>query len=107
MTVVRRAQSGATIRKKRDETKEVRSQRQPSRLEEMGDTEFGTLDDTKDGMIVSYDQETQNFILITADTLLDKSTEDNNISDSFITQLEQEINLADVSVDIIDGGGFV
>ena len=106
MAVVRRAQSGASIRKKAEVTQSVRSTRQPSRLEEMSDTAFGTLDESKDGLIVSFDKETKNFVLVTADTLLDRSTEDNNLSDTFITQLEQEINLADVSVDTIDGGTF-
>tara|TARA_R100000005_G_C4969857_1_gene183204 strand:+ start:729 stop:1052 length:324 start_codon:yes stop_codon:yes gene_type:complete len=106
MAVVRRAQSGASIRKKAEVTQSVRSTRQPSRLEEMSDTAFGTLDESKDGLIVSFDRETKNFVLVTADTLLDRSTEDNNLSDTFITQLEQEINLADVSVDNIDGGTF-
>lgn len=106
MAVVRRAQSGTSIRKKAEVTQNVRSTRQPSRLEEMSDTAFGTLDESKDGLIVSFDRETKNFVLVTADTLLDRSTEDNNLSDTFITQLEQEINLADVSVDNIDGGTF-
>ena len=106
MAVVRRAQSGASIRKKAEVTQSVRSTRQPSRLEEMSDTAFGTLDESKDGLIVSFDRETKNFVLVTADTLLDRSTEDNNLSDTFITQLEQEINLADVNVDTIDGGTF-
>ena len=106
MAVVRRAQSGASIKKKAEVTQSVRSTRQPSRLEEMSDTAFGTLDESKDGLIVSFDRETKNFVLVTADTLLDRSTEDDNLSDTFITQLEQEINLADVSVDNIDGGTF-
>ena len=106
MAVVRRAQSGASIRKKPEVTQSVRSTRRPSRLEEMGDTAFGTLDESKDGLIVSFDRETKNFVLVTPDTLLDRSTEDDNLSDTFITQLEQEINLGDVSVDNIDGGTF-
>lgn len=107
MAVVRRAQSGASIRKKAEVTQSVRSTRQPSRLEEMGDTSFGTLDESKDGLIVSFDQETKNFVLVTPDTLLDRSAEDSDISDTFITQLESEISLGNVAVDNIDGGSFV
>lgn len=106
MTVVRRAQTGSVIRKKQEPTNDVRSTRQPSRLEEMADTSFGTLDATKDGQIVSFDKDSRNFVLITPDDLLAKTVEDQNISDEFITQLETEINLANVSVDVIDGGGF-
>ena len=106
MTVIRKAQSGASIRKKETTTQGVRSTRQPSRLEEMGDTAFGTLDSSKDGLIVSFDQETKNFVLVTPDTRLERTVEDNDISDSFITQIEQEINLGEVSVSNIDGGAF-
>ena len=73
----------------------------------MGDTLFGTLDESKDGLIVSFDRETKNFVLVTADTLLDRTVEDDDISDVFIQQIEQEISLGDVSVDNIDGGSFV
>ena len=107
MAVVRRAQSGASIRKKPEVTQSVRSTRQPSRLEEMSDTAFGTLDESKDGLIVSFDQVTKNFVLVTSDTLLDRSAEDSDISDVFISQLESEISLGDVAVDNIDGGSFV
>lgn len=105
MAVVRKAQSGATIKKKSQLNAKTRSTRQPSRLEEMGDTAFGTLDQSKDGLIVSFDQESNTFILTTADALLDKSAEDGDISDTFITQLEQEINV-DVDIDNVDGGLF-
>lgn len=107
MAVVRRAQSGTSIRKKSTTTNNVRSTRQPSRLEEMSDTEFGTLDETKDGLIVSFNKATRNFVLVTADDLLNKAVEDDSIDDAFITQLETQIDLADVEVDVIDGGGFI
>jgi hypothetical protein len=107
MTVVRRAQSGVSIRKKQQKTEKVLSTRQPSRIEEMSDTAFGTLDESKDGLIVSFDQETKNFVLVTPDTLLDRSVEDQDISDAFVTQLEQEISLAEVTITDLDGGSFV
>jgi len=107
MTVVRRAQSGVLIRKKQQKVGKVLSTRQPSRIEEMSDAAFGTLDESKDGLIVSFDQETKNFVLVTPDTLLTRSIEDQDISDEFITQLEQEISLAEVTVTDLDGGSFV
>lgn len=60
----------------------------------MGDTNFGTLDATKDGLIVSYDNVTNKFVLITADELLTTSAEDSNIDDTFVTALEGELDLA-------------
>ena len=107
MTVVRRAQSGVSIRKKQQQTGKVASTRQPSRIEEMSDAAFGILDESKDGLLVSFDQQTKNFVLVTPDTLLDRSIEDQDISDEFITQLEQEISLAEVTVTDLDGGSFV
>ena len=105
MSVVRKAQSGVTIKKKSQLSTKTRSTRQPSRLEEMGDTAFGTLDESKNGLIVSFDQDSKNFVLVTADTLLDRTVEDGDISDTFITQLEEEINV-DVDIDNVDGGVF-
>ena len=105
MAVVRKSQSGATIKKKSQLNAKTRSVRQPSRIEEMGDTAFGTLDESKNGLIVSFDQDSKNFVLVTADTLLDRTVEDGDISDTFITQLEQEIDV-DVDIDNVDGGLF-
>lgn len=107
MTVVRRAQSGVSIRKKQQKTEKVLSTRQPSRIEEMSDVAFGTLDESKDGLIVSFDQETKNFVLVTPDTVLTRSIEDQDISDEFISQLEEEVSLAEVTITDLDGGSFV
>lgn len=106
MSVIRRAQSGVRITKKQQKTGKVLSTRQPSRFEEMSDTAFGTLDESKDGLIVSFDQETKNFVLVTADTLLDRSVEDQDLSDTFVTQLEQEIVLDSDDIVNLDGGSF-
>lgn len=105
MAVVRKAQSGAIIKKKSQLNAKARSVRQPSRIEEMSDTAFGTLDQSKDGLIVSFDQDSKTFVLTTADALLDKSAEDGDISDTFITQLEEEISV-DIPTDSVDGGLF-
>jgi len=108
MAVVKRLNPPrASVRVSAPDRPSVVSTRQPSRLEEMGDTAFGTLDESKDGLIVSFDQETKNFVLVTPDTLLDRTVEDDDISDTFITQVEQEISLGDVAISNIDGGGFV
>ena len=58
----------------------------------MSDTAFGTLDESKDGLIVSFDQvRSKNFVLVTPDTLLDDSVEDNDISDVFIHNSNQRL----------------
>tara|TARA_R100000406_G_scaffold65278_1_gene45972 strand:- start:614 stop:937 length:324 start_codon:yes stop_codon:yes gene_type:complete len=107
MAVVRRvAQPRATVRKTTPDKPSVLSTRQPSRLEEMGDADFGTLDASKDGLVVVYDNAASNFILVTPDAILREAAQDQDISDEFVTQLETELDLADIVVDKIDGGAF-
>lgn len=93
------------IRKKAAQKRKVQAVREPSIIREMGDASFGDLGPLKDGQIVSYDSTTNKFILITADELLGISAEDQDISDEFVTQLEQELDLAN-TISSVDGGGF-
>ena len=84
----------------------VRSVRQPSTLQEMGDTNFGSLDASKDGLFVTFNNETNNFELLSADDLLLRAVEDNDVADQFIDVLESEIDLGSTSLTDIDGGPF-
>ena len=86
-------------------TPNVRSTRQPSLLREMGDAEFGTLNSSKNGYVITYDSVTDDFMLISADEVLVTSTQ-TPVPDEFITQLEQQIDLGSVQVDNLDGGLF-
>lgn len=84
----------------------VRSVRQPSTIDEMGDTNFGTLDATKDGLIVTYDSSTDKFVLVSPDEALTTSAEDRDISDPFVDQLEQELDFGQIQAGDVDGGAF-
>lgn len=107
MAVVRKAQSSANILLKKEPTKpSVQSARQPSQIQEMGDTAFGTLDASKDGLLVSYDSTTDKFVLVTPDQVLSTSSEDNDLPDDFITQLESELDLGTIQIQNLDGGTF-
>ena len=107
MAVVKKAQSiSNVVAKKAAITQAVQSARQPSIIQEMGDTAFGTLDSTKDGLLVSYDSTTDKFVLVTADQVLSTSSEDSDLPDDFITQLEQELDLGTIQIDNLDGGTF-
>ena len=108
MPVVRKASNRATITASDSSRKSINvtSTRQPSQLEELGDTNFGTLDETKDGMIVSYDSATDKFILITADNVLEDSASDDDLPDVFIDQVESEVDLGTIALDDLDGGAF-
>lgn len=97
--VVRKSSSSKSL------TKNVRSTRQPSLLREMGDAEFGTLNSSKNGYVITYDSVTDDFMLMSADDVLITSTQ-TPVPDEFITQLEQQIDLGVVQLDDIDGGLF-
>ena len=107
MAVVKKAQSVPKIARKNGVRKPaIQSAREPSIIREMGDTSFGELDASKDGLIVSYDAGTNKFILKTADELLSTSAEDSNIPDEFVRTLEGELNLGQIQVESLDGGVF-
>ena len=94
------------IRKKAITTRKVSSTRQASRVEELTDTNFGTLDETKDGLVIAYDSTTNKFVLVTADSILNTTTDDGSISDTFVTQLESQLDLGAVALTDLDGGTF-
>lgn len=107
MAVVKKAQTISNITKKKEPPKPVvQSVREPSVISEMGDTSFGELDASKDGLIVSYDAGTNKFILKTADQLLSTSADDNILPDDFVSTLEGELNLGQIQLDNLDGGLF-
>ena len=107
MSNVRRSTSSSKVINKRPpDAPKVRSARQPSTLQEMGDTNFGTLDSSKDGLFVTFNNDTSLFELISADDLLVRAVEDNDIADQFIEVLESEIDLGEVTTTDIDGGAF-
>lgn len=107
MAVVKKIQSvSKVIQKKQPEKPPVRSVRQPSQIGEMGDVAFGTLDDSKDGLLVSYDSTSDKFVLITPDEILSASSEDEDLPDNFISELETELDLGTIQIDNLDGGLF-
>jgi hypothetical protein len=107
MAVLRKAKSvSSVIRKTAVKVLPISSIRNPSQIEEMGDTNFGTLDATKDGYVISYDSATDKFVLITADQLLTTAAEDSDIDNTFIDAVESELDLGAVAVSTVDGGTF-
>ena len=106
MPVVRKASNRQTITaaSSRSQPTKVVSQRSANTLEELGDTDFGNLDESKDGMMVAYDSANDKFILITADNVLEESASDDDIPDEFIDQVEAEVDLGTIALDDLDGG---
>ena len=108
MAVVRKASNRRVVRKaSTTDTATIRTTRDPHSIEELGDTNFGKLDESKDGMVVSYDAKTDKFILITADEVLSESAADEDIPDDFIDQVEAEVDLGTIAIGDLDGGSFV
>jgi len=96
MAIIRRASATRVV---------VQSTKPVRELQDATDVDFGTLNAAADGKIVSWDNNTGKFVLVDADTILGRSSEDGNLSDQFITQIETQINLGDAQGDI-DGGPF-
>lgn len=72
-------------------------------LDDFGDTTLGV---SKNKHVLRYNNSTGKFDLIPFDTALDVSAEDADISDSFVEQLEEEIEVAEVQRFDYDGGSF-
>jgi len=107
MTVIKKPQSISKVAQKKEVKKAlIQSVKEPSAINEMGDTDFGDLSAAKDGQIVSYDSATNKFILITADELLSISAEDNDVPDQLVSALEGELNLGQIQLESLDGGVF-
>jgi hypothetical protein len=107
MAIIKKPQTISKITKRNGaKTSSIQSAREPSVIREMGDTDFGELNASKDGLIVSYDAGTNKFVLKSSDELLSTSVEDNNIPDEFVRALEGELNLGQIQVENLDGGVF-
>ena len=84
----------------------VRSTRQPSTIEEMGDTSISSLGPAQDGFLLSYDASTDKFVLVDADTVVTRSIEDENLPQDFIDVVESQLDLGEVAIGDVDGGAF-
>ena len=65
------------------------------------------LNNTRNKFLMRYNASTNNFDLVSADSLIDTSTDDSNVPDPFVTQLETQIDTTNIDRQIdIDGGTF-
>ena len=75
------------------------------RLRDVSNTNFGTLNGSKDKHLVRY--ETNQYVLASKDSILSSiQVLDGDLPDEFITQIESEIDLDNLSFRGIDGGAF-
>lgn len=56
--------------------------------------------------VLQYDASADTFKLVSADDVLDKSSEDGNIPDTFVDQVEEQISIENIQILGIDGGIF-
>ena len=76
---------------------------QPQQLRNLTDVSFGVLDDTKDGFMVTFNETTNKFELLSPDDLLVEAVADNDLPDQFVEQVVEEASSLTGS---IDGGSF-
>jgi len=72
-------------------------------LSDFGDTTLGV---SKNKHVLRYNNSTGKFDLIPFDTALEKAAEDRDIDDTFVDQLEQQIEVGEVQNFTYDGGSF-
>ena len=78
----------------------------PRNFRQLNDFSDTTLGVAKNKHVLRYNNTLGRFQLIPFDTALDISASDRDISDSFVEQLEQEIEVGEVTEFDYDGGSF-
>jgi hypothetical protein len=84
----------------------VTSQRPVTTIDGLADVDVENLGAAQDGFVMVYDSPSDKFVLVDPDVVLSQSVEDGDLPDDFIDQLESEIDLGNVQLDNVDGGGF-
>ena len=76
-------------------------------LRNMGDTNFGTLGNSKNKNLVAYDASQNKFVMRSMDDVFSSDAVlDGDLPDDFVTQIEAEIDVANMELNAVDGGGF-
>tara|TARA_Y100000004_G_C8648509_1_gene300105 strand:+ start:198 stop:434 length:237 start_codon:yes stop_codon:yes gene_type:complete len=65
-----------------------------------------TISNLKDKHLVRYNNTSGKFELVSADDVLGFSQEDDDISNPFVTQLEQQLDADNIPRESVDGGSF-
>ena len=93
------------IRRKSTQSRRISPVRPVDTIEELADVDIGQPDATQDGHLLAFDAQTNKFGLISPDDYLKTTTEDGDIPDEFVEELEDDINLGAL-VENLDGGAF-
>ena len=76
----------------------------PLRVRNLDNSDGG--DASKNKFALQYNHSLDRFVLISVNDLLTKASEDSDFDDTFVTQLEQEINTENITEVDLDGGSF-
>ena len=74
---------------------------------DMGDTNFGTLGDSKNKHLVAYNASQNKFVMRSIDDVFSSDAVlDGDLPDDFVTQIETEIDTSNMELNSVDGGSF-
>ena len=74
---------------------------------DMGDTNFGTLGDSKNKHLVAYNASQNKFVMRSMDDVFSSDAVlDGDLPDDFVTQIETEIDTSNMELNSVDGGSF-
>lgn len=104
--VVQKATNRSTIKTKTQQTKSVQFTRTATRFEQLTDATFGDLAERTTNGILAYDSTADKFVLIDDDSVLSNAASDGDLPDDFIAEVEDEINLGNITIESLDGGSF-
>lgn len=76
----------------------------PTRLRDLTDTDLQNLNSTKNKYVMRYSASADKFDIISADTIVSASS--TNIPDNFVTQVEEEVDVNNITFAGLDGGTF-
>lgn len=78
-----------------------------SNLRELLNVNFGTLDNSKNKYVVSYNSSLDVYGLVSSDSVLSsEGVLDGDLLDDFVTQIEDEVDLGNIDFTGVDGGIF-
>ena len=73
----------------------------------LGDTNFGTLGNSKNNHLVAYDASQNKFVMKSMDDVFSSDVVlDGDLPDDFVTQIEEEIDTSNMELNAVDGGDF-
>ena len=76
-------------------------------LQDMTNADFGTLDSTKNKHMIVYDATSDTFVIRDMDTVLSSDQVlDGDLPDDFVDQIEEDLDVNDMTISSVDGGSF-